>query len=146
MDETTIAKPLSGPEIVEAICYKMRENLNKNCLLAPHSAYAAFSFDATVKINFVNPTSMVKEALGFAKGSDGEVQEVTDSLDEVVDIHEDAVPPNQVRRDTEQGVPVRVKTPQGGVEEKKLKYERKDANAAGDRRESPSGKGRARSA
>lgn len=131
MDETTIAKPLSGPEIIEAIKYKIGENLSKNCLLAGHSAYAAFSFDATVKINFVNPTSMVKEALGFAKGSDGEVQEVTDSLDEVVDIHEDAVPPNQVRRDTGQGVPVRVKTPQGGIEDKKLIYAKKEPDAAG---------------
>lgn len=146
MDETTIPKPLAGPEIIEAVVFKIRENLNKNCLLAPHAAYGAFSFDAKVTITFVNPTSMVKEALGFASGTGGEPQDVVESSTEVIDIHEDAAPPNAVRRDTGQGIPVRVKTPQGGVEERKLKYERKDANAAGSGREADSGKGRKKSA
>lgn len=146
MDETTIAKPLSGPEVIEAICYKIRENLNKNCLLAPHSAYGAFSFDATIKINFNNPTSLVREAMGFANGSDGAVDQTAETVEENIQIKEAEAPPNQIRRDTEQGVPAMIKTPQGGTTEKRLKYERKDANAAGSGREVASGKGRAKSA
>lgn len=126
MDETTIPKALSGPEIIEAVVYKMRENLSKNCLLAPHCAYAAFGFDATVKINFVNPTSSIKEAQGFAIGSGGEVPaDEVEQLSETVKMHEDAEPPNKVRRDTGQGIPAMVKTPQGGTTETKLKYQKK---------------------
>lgn len=146
MDETTIPKPLSGPEIIDAICFKVRENLNKNCLLAPHSAYGAFSYDAKVTITFVNPTSHIKEALGFASGSGGEPQDVIETSTEVIDMHADPQPPNQVRRDTEQGVPARVKTPQGGVEERKLKYERKEPDAAGGGRKSSGGQKRSESA
>lgn len=126
MDEVTIPKPLSGPEIIEAVCFKIRENLNKNGLLAGHIAYGAFSFDATIKINFNNPTSTIKEALGFAKGAEGEVDPEAENVTEDIQIHEAEAPPNQVRRDTEQGVPAMVKTPQGGTTEKRLKYERKE--------------------
>lgn len=134
MNETTFAKPLSGPEIIEAVIYKIRENLQKNCLLAPHSGYGAFSFDATVKINFNNPTSHIKDAMGFAKGGDGDFDENAENVGETVTIHGDEEPPNQVRRDTEQGVPAMVKTPQGGTEEKRLKYQKKEPDASGDGR------------
>ena len=123
MNEMTIAKPLSGPEIIEAIVYKIRENLGKNTLLSPHRAYKSFSFDNVLTINLNSQCLPVEQAMGFAKGgSDGEHngEETT-----IINQSQPALSPNEVRRDTEQGVPVLVKTPQGKVEEKRLKYAKK---------------------
>src|SRR5258706_10417609 len=99
MDQTTLPKPLSGPEIIRAIQYKVGENLSKNCLLAPHSAYGAFSFDVTIKIKFNNPTSTVKEAIGFANRSEGVVDPNAETVEENIEFNESEAPPNQIRRD-----------------------------------------------
>lgn len=129
MQEMTIAKPLTGPEIIEAICFKMRESLSKNCLLAGHQAYAGFSFDAKVELHFNNPASYVKEAMGFAKGSDGDTTPTEGDLSDTVVMHEPEASPNEVRRETEQPVPAIATSPSGKKEEVKLKYQRKKSDA-----------------
>ena len=126
MNEVTIVRPLTGPEIIEAICYKLRENLEKNCLLSPHQAYPGVAFEAKVDIHFTNPASYVKEAVGFASGKEGEIDPSQPTVQETVTVKQGDTSPNELRRDTDQGVPALVKTPQGKVEEKRLRYQRKE--------------------
>jgi hypothetical protein len=121
-NERTLAKPLSGLEVIEAIVSTVRTQLQKDCFLAPHMAYPSYSFTAKIDIQFqgsriAGTTAHVKDAAGERVPN---LPETTES----VELSESPKPPNEVRRDTNQGVPVQVKTPSGRLEEKKVRYAR----------------------
>ena len=122
--ERVLAKPLSGTEVVEAIVTRIKEQLQKDCFLAPHMAYPAFSFKCELDIQFqasriAGTHATVTSAAAVVDLAPGaqESQQVT--------ISDEPKPPNEVRRETGQEVPVLTKTPQGRLEERKVRYERK---------------------
>lgn len=119
--EKTLAKPLAGSEIIEAIVSKIRSQLSRDCFLAPHIAYGSFAFQADIRIQFQNTQTAIKETRVPVNGTGGDVNE---SEMKAADVHVEAEPqpPNQVRVETGQGVPALVAKPTGGVQEKKIKY------------------------
>lgn len=119
--ERTVAKPLSGAEVVEAIVHRIRQQLQRDCFLAGHLAYASFSMQAQIRVQFQNTGTAIKETTVHANEQGGQVTDAEmKSVD--VDVTSEPQPPNQARIETGQGVPAVVTRPQGGVEEKKLKY------------------------
>jgi hypothetical protein len=123
--EKTLAKPLSGSEIVEAILFRIRERLGKDCFLAPHIAYGSFSFQAEIRVQFQNTGTAIKETFVRANDQGGDVTEAEmRSFD--VTVTDEPKAPNEVRVETGQGVPTIVTKPQGGIEEKRVKYDPKN--------------------
>jgi hypothetical protein len=120
-NEKTLAKPLSGGEIIEAIVSKIRQQMQRDCFLAPHIAYASFSFQATVRVQFQNTGTAIKETMVTSTGLGGEVSNA-DMESAEVEVSDEPKPPNDVRVESGQGVPALVTKPTGGVEEKKIKY------------------------
>ena len=123
--ERTLAKPLSGAEILEAMVTKIRHALSRDCFLSPHLAYASYSFQADIRFQFQHTGTAIKESQVHVTGQGGEV---TTAEMESIDIHvsDEPKPPNEVRVETGQGVPTQVVKPQGGVEEKKVRYDVKN--------------------
>jgi hypothetical protein len=52
MNAQGINRPLSGQEVKDAIITKIRKGLEKDCFLAPHLAYGAFSMHFTLELQF----------------------------------------------------------------------------------------------
>lgn len=120
-NEKTLAKPLSGEEVMEAITFKIRDAMRRDCFLAPHIAYDSYSFQATVRVQFQKTGTAIKETSVTTRGKGGdETDEPIEAVD--VEVSDEPKPPNDVRVETGQGVPTHVTKPSGGVEEKKVKY------------------------
>jgi hypothetical protein len=122
--ERTLAKPLAGNEIIRAIVQKIEAQLQRDCFLAPHIAYASFSFQATIRVQFQNTGTSIKETHVSAGGGGGEITNEEMQSTEV-EVSDEPKPPNDVRVETGQGVPALVTKPTGGVEEKKIKYQQR---------------------
>ena len=121
-NEKTIAKPLSGQEVLDAIIFKIREQMRRDCFLASHIAYDSYSFQGTIRIQFQKTGTAIKETNITARGKGGEQSDrQMESVD--VEVSDEPKPPNEVREETGQGIPALVTKPTGGVEEKKLKYQ-----------------------
>lgn len=121
--ERVLAKPLSGTEVIEAIVSRLREQLQKDCFLAGHMAYSAFSFKCSIDIKF--QASRIEGTSTQVSGSLGEEDLEQPIATETVEVSDEPKPPNEVRRESGQDVPVLAKTPQGRLEERKVRYERK---------------------
>ena len=124
LNERTLAKPLSGAEIREAIIHKLREQMQRDCFLAPHIAYASFSFQLKLDVQFQNTGTSIKETTIRATDAGGEVI-AADMEHAELAVSGEPQPPNEVRVETGQGVPTVVQKPQGGIEERKVKYDPK---------------------
>lgn len=121
--ERAIAKPLSGTEVIEAITTRLKEQLGRDCYLSPHMAYGAFSFKCTIDIKF--QASRIEGTSTAVSGSLGEEDTEQAIETSTIEVSDEPKPPNEVRRETGQDVPVLTKTPQGRLEERRVKYERK---------------------
>ncbi|HKM83871.1 MAG TPA: hypothetical protein VJY15_23310 [Candidatus Acidoferrum sp.] len=120
-NERTIAKPLSGGEVMEAIIFKIRDALKRDCYLAPHIAYDSYSFQAEIRVQFQKTNTSIKETTVHTRGKAGDVSDQPmESAD--VKTSDEPKPPNELREETGQGIPTIITKPQGGVEEKKVKY------------------------
>jgi hypothetical protein len=120
-NERTMAKPLSGAECADAITFKIRDALSRDCFLAPHIAYDSYSFQADIRVQFQKTGTAIKETTIRTHGKEGEVSDQPmESVD--VNVTDTPKPPNEVREETGQGIPTMVTKPTGGVEEKRVKY------------------------
>jgi hypothetical protein len=133
MSENVVAEPLSGSEIIEAVCFKLKEQLARDCFLSPNSAYEYFSAKIEVKITAVdcgrvaNAGATVRHTVGDADavvlgGNDGYDVTSTEDIPRMA--------PNVLRRETEQPVPVTVADTSGKTERKNVKYQRQEKPAA----------------
>lgn len=120
--ERTLARPLSGEEVIEAIGAKIKEQLRRDCFLAPHMAYGSFSFTAKIEIKFQG--SRIEGTQATVSGGEGVLTPDVPTTEVHSTASAEPQPPNEVRRETGQGVPVVTKGPSGRLEEKRVKYER----------------------
>jgi hypothetical protein len=121
MQERVINRALSGEEIRTAILKETSDLMAKDCRLASHVAYGAFSYELSIKIKFQDAGSNVQGTNIQAAGTtvfDPELP--VEELTIAASVAERA--PNEVRVQTGQGVPVLAKGPGGRVEEKKITY------------------------
>lgn len=130
MQEQTIPKPLGGAEIRKAIITKISSTLEtamkKDCFLLDHLAYAVFEARVDFKIEIKFPASDTRvKGTGLATSdvvAQGELPGEVGSRVSTGVVEMEPKPPNEVRQETGQGIPVISQTPQGRIEEKRVKY------------------------
>lgn len=101
MSEHTVAMPLSGEEVVEAMTYELKRRLYRDCHLNPALAYA--SFEATISGSLRLKDNGREEAIVF-------------------DIVLADRPPNVVRQASDQPIPTLVEDSAGKKELKSMRY------------------------
>jgi hypothetical protein len=124
-NERTLARPLSGAEVRQAILNRIEAQLARDCFLVPHLGYASFSFQAEIRIQFQYTGTSIRQTQVNAQGKGGNE---TDDPVESVDVHvaEEPKPPNEVRVDSGQGVPTIARSATGKVEERRVRYDQKE--------------------
>ena len=126
MSETTIAAPLSGTEVIEAICAKVRNALRQDCFLSPMAAYESFEATVTLKVKMLDCGRIPEVHQTVTVQSEAPVNESDENFAlEQAEIQMQAMPPNQVRRETDQAIPTLVDTGIGKPEIKHVKYAKK---------------------
>lgn len=126
MSEKQVTLPLNGEEIQHAILYKLGESMEKTCHLTPQMAYSSFRAKIRVEI--------LLDDYGRETPDNHEI-EVADGTPSAnarsvaTEITIEPTPPNQVRVETGQDVPVKV-TKDGKQEIKRVKYQRAKKPAA----------------
>jgi len=128
--EEAIVEPLSGREIIEAICHQVRVQLQRDCYLSPNSAYEHFIAEIKINLKAVDcgRIAEVNANLAVVQGpapdpDDPEAAARTDIHQTVTTM--DPQPPNVVRKETGQPVPVLVDYGSGNKERKTVKYDQK---------------------
>jgi hypothetical protein len=121
MSEKQVPLPLNGEEVRNAILYRVDESLRKTCNLADSTAYT--SFRGTVEIRLTlsdygrevgdNHNITVAEEVGLQGEAPREV---------AASITIEPAPPNTVRVETKQDVPVKT-VEDGKTVIKKVKYQ-----------------------
>jgi len=129
-DEKPKALPLSGEEIKKAILYKVEESLEKTCHLKDDTAYTSFKGSISIKLVLSDFGREVMDnhevhAEHLDNVSLQKFAETSHAEEHTLKI--EPAPPNQVRIETEQGVPVQ--SVEGGkTVTRNLKYARRKAN------------------
>ncbi len=124
--ERVLPENLSGEEIRVAILDKLGARLAKDSYLNPTTSYNFFSAEITIKVRShdvgrdvdVNVTESVTAIDNVPESEDVHLDEVEGSF------KIEAAPPNQVREETGQDVPV-LTTQDGKPTIKKVRYPRK---------------------
>ena len=123
MSEITIAQPLSGEEVIEAILVKVRKMLRDDCFLSPNSAYESFEADIAVKVKMLDIGRMPEVAIQAHVASDTPVNENGEDFAlNAAEAHLSTTPPNQVRVESGQAIPTLVETAEGKKDIRPVKY------------------------
>lgn len=122
MPEKTLALPLSGEEVRCAVLKKVGDALMRDCHLSPNMAYDWFraKVSVTLELHDIGRGVDVEVDVGEEQGEQPAGIGGTPS----VEIEIEPAPPNQVRVDTGQPVPVLVQDEGGKSEIKSIKYKR----------------------
>lgn len=122
MAEQVLNKPLSGVEVARAIMHDIEYALSRTDALAGHVAYDQFSFHATitVKVPRAPRPEFTREIAGgyLSPQAPADAHELT--------VERPLLPPNEVRMETGQPVPVLSTDDHGRTTEKLVSYEGKD--------------------
>jgi hypothetical protein len=132
MSERVLADPLSGEEILTAVAEKIKSRLRRDCYLTPNMAYQ--SFRCKIKIELVavdcgeeRPVN-VEESVSL--NPDDAALDQADK--ELAEFEIEPAPPNDVRVETEQPVPILTKDVDGRPTVRHAKYGKKHLKAAGE--------------
>ncbi len=128
MAEKTLAKPLSGTEVIEAVVDKLRDKMRRDCYLNPNSAYDWFAADITIKLDMHDTGSKVsvEHAALVTEG----VKPVDDTMFVSENLQIEPAAPNTVRMETGQPIPTETKDAHGRRVERGVTYTRKGATQA----------------
>lgn len=129
--ERVLANPLSGEEIVRAVGDKVMNALRRDCYLTPNLAYDWYEADVKISVR-AHDVGRLAEVVKEVHDEQGQAPEGEDSALDVADaeFHVDAAPPNEVRVETGQDVPVLTKNADGKPEVKGVRYARSRVKAA----------------
>lgn len=124
MAERVLANPLSGLEVRNAILDKLSSFLQRDCFLSPNLAYDYFSCTVKVSIELhdVGRTDKVEVKVTETEGDHPDDDALLEQADKEFEIN--PAPPNEVRVDTGQEVPVLAKAADGRGEIRGIKYKR----------------------
>jgi hypothetical protein len=122
-NEVSVAEPLSGSEIVESVCARVREQLRRDCFLSPNSAYEYFTGEIHIKIKAIDVgrEADVEKTVVVTLGTVPAVDDPRVSAEH----SEEEIPraaPNVVRREAGLSVPVQTEDGTGKVESRRVKY------------------------
>lgn len=117
MKEISLAKLLSGNEVLESILYEMRQKLSRNSRFQQNMAYPAYR--AEIKIRLFPSSAFIPPAeydiLAEERPDGCEVSSVP-SVEETIEVP--VRPPNQVRVESELPLPVLSQDEKGNPVEK----------------------------
>jgi hypothetical protein len=104
--EKSVPLPLSGDEVKEAAIAKVRECLDKSCHLAGGNAYTSVRFEIAIKMTLFDYGREVRNnEIATGEIDSGLPQEgAAEAIEETLTV--EPMPPNQLRQDTGQAVPV----------------------------------------
>jgi hypothetical protein len=125
-DEATKPLPLTGDEVREAIIFRVDESLSKTCHLRHDDSYSSFSAEISIKIRLNDfgreqkDNHLVSIVLPSAADLDADAAEKK-ARELTANLAIEPAPPNQVRVDTGQDVPVKT-TQDGKTVVKHVKY------------------------
>lgn len=131
MSEVSIPEPLSGSEVIDAVAYRVKEILQKDCFLSANSAYEKFECKITVelKLKDTGRLAIVEQTIEVTGGAPLEVND-DDVFLAQSEVEFAEAPPNVVRQETEQPVPVMTEDSAGHKERRTVKYKKRDRAAA----------------
>ena len=114
-NEVSIAKPLSGPECIEACLHALKATLSKDDRFMNHVAYAGFS--ASIDFKFRPSMSFVPNVERTVEVNEGSQEELSEqpTVEEKVELG--LRPPNQVREEADMPQPVLVTDGKGQAHE-----------------------------
>ena len=104
--EKSIPLALSGEEIQEAVLYKVRECMGKSCHLASGNAYTSVRFEVTVKMTMFDYGREVRNNEIVTGEIDSGIPQEGAALAVEETLAVEPMPPNQLRQETDQAVPV----------------------------------------
>lgn len=125
-NEVAVPEPLSGTEIIDAVVFKIREAMRRDCFLSPNSAYEFFSGQFHIQIKAVDcgREADVNVKVDVTKGNAPEPGAPVQTATVKETIPKEA--PNVVRRATRQSVPVVTTDNTGRNEQRRVTYEQKE--------------------
>lgn len=126
MPEQTLNLPLNGNEVIESVLDRIRQSLRKDCYLSETKAYDFFTAHISIqgRLHDVGRTDQFSQEIETVIGTEPDAP--VDNFESEIDI--DARPPNTVRVESGQGVPVST-TENGKPAVKKIRYARDKAKA-----------------
>ncbi len=130
--EETLAQPLSGAEIIEAVLFQLREKLERDCYLSPTTGYEMFSATVHIRIQ-AHDTGRTVEVERVAHVESDPAPDEEDQLLAEVDMTLEPQAPNEVRLSTDQPIPTLTETADGKREIKPVRYHRPLQGRAGQR-------------
>jgi hypothetical protein len=120
MPESTLNEALSGSEIKEIILQEIEKRLNGDTTLANDLAYAGFSVQFDIKINFLRSLTKPTQVWGIGGSFEQPITPAdVESTAAVVDSHTSALSPDIERQSHDLPIPVMMQTP-SGMERKKV--------------------------
>lgn len=121
MPEKVLPLPLSGEEIRKAVLAKVGEALQRDCFLSANLAYDYYTahVKVTLRAHDIGRTVEVSVDETATLGEETEDMHL-DTAESEFDI--DAAPPNEVRVETGQPVPVMTKGTDGKAVQRGIKY------------------------
>ena len=127
--EEAIVEPLSGVEIIEAIKHQVVLQLQRDCFLSPNSAYEHFFAEIKINLKAVDCGRVAEVNTTVVMGQGPAPDPDDDEANSRTDISQTsttmlAQPPNVVRKETGQPVPVLVDDGSGVKERKTVKYDK----------------------
>lgn len=130
-EETTLALPLSGEEIIESVLDRIRRVLMRDCYLNPNNGYESFAGSISIKLKMRDMGRMPEVATEIQVKLGEEFPEGGDQFSVEAEGSEEIpeMPPNEVRVESEQGVPTLVDEGDGKRVIKRVKYARKTKKA-----------------
>jgi len=130
MPERVLNQQLNGGEVIEAVLDEIRTQLQKSCYLNPNSAYDWMAAKVRVDLELHDTGMLITET--FTAESDAGTKPVDPDAIEVHEVEFDIepAPPNEVRVQTGQPVPVLSNDKDGRPTVKGVRYARKDAKKA----------------
>jgi len=129
----TLKKAIGAAELRKAILFDLEKSMCRDCNLADHMSYGSAKFKIRVDVELYDATSgKVINTAHEAKLQEGEITEDEDGEKYNFELLRDHQGPNELRKETEQGIPTLVKDEDGKVTEKAITY--RDASFAGKKR------------
>jgi hypothetical protein len=120
-DEKPAPLPLTGEEVQEAVLYKVASSLARSCHVHKDNAYTSFKAEISIRLTLSDYGREVKDNHIVAEQGDSGLSAESEPRQVDVNVTMEPMPPNQVRIETDQAVPV--PTIEGGKKViKHLKY------------------------
>ena len=104
--EKSVPLPLTGEEIQEAVLFKLRECMQKSCHLHLGNAYTSAKIDISVKMILFDYGREVRNNEIAQVELDSTLPPESEPVVAEETLTVDPMPPNQLRHETDQAVPV----------------------------------------